>query len=63
MKNLYELLVAGKEKAIVGFAVSGLITLLAMLNISGDMTVEQALTVIVTAVLTGASVYVKRNKN
>jgi len=34
-----------------------------MLNISGDMTVEQALTVIVTAVLTGASVYVKRNKN
>lgn len=62
MKDLYELLIVGKEKAIVGFAVSGLLTLLAMLNISGDMTVEQALTVLATAVLTGISVYAKRNK-
>jgi len=62
MKNLYALIVAGREKAFIGFAVSGLLTLLAMLNISGDMTVEQALTVIITAVFTGLGVYFQRNK-
>lgn len=61
MKTLYNLLVAGKEKATVALIVSGVLTFLALFNISGEMTVEQALTAIFTAVLTALGVYFKRN--
>ena len=66
MKKLYKLLVPGKEKAVVGFFVSGILSALALIGISGDMTVKEALvvlvTVLVTAVSTGLSVFHKANK-
>lgn len=46
-------------KAIVPLVVSALLTVLGMMNITGDMTLEQALTLLITAVL----VYFVPNKS
>jgi len=62
MKNLYQLLVVGNQKAIVGFVVSAVLSAFAVVGISGDMTVRDALAVSLTAVLTALSVYFKSNK-
>lgn len=62
MKYLYELLVAGKQKALVGGLVSGGLMLLALVNISPDMTVREAVTVIATAIVSYASTYLTPNK-
>ena len=62
MKQIYKLLVLGKEKAVTGFLVSGVLTALALIGISGDMTVKDALAVGFTALLTGLSVFYKANK-
>jgi len=62
MKKLYELLVVGNEKALVGFVVSGILSAFAVVGINGDMTVRDALAVALTALLTALSVYFKSNK-
>ena len=50
MKNLLAL-IATSNKAIVPVIVAGILALLAGLGITGDMTVQDALTLLVTAVL------------
>lgn len=62
MKYLYELLVVGNQKALVGFAVSAILSAFAVVGVSGDMTVRDALAVVLTGLLTALSVYFKSNK-
>lgn len=62
MKQLYILLILGKEKAVTGFLVSGALSAFALIGISGDMTVRDALAVGFTAILTYLSVFYKANK-
>jgi hypothetical protein len=62
MKNLYQLLVVGNQKAIVGFVVSAILSAVAVFGINGDMTVREALAVSLTGLLTALSVYFKSNK-
>ena len=62
MKQLYQLLVLGNQKAVTGFLVSGALSAFALIGISGDMTVRDALAVGFTALLTGLSVFYKANK-
>jgi len=59
--KVYKWLVLGNEKAIVGFLVSGLLALLATANVSGEMTVDEALTALLTGALTAVTVWVKAN--
>lgn len=59
--NLYEMLVVGKEKAVLGFVIPLLLSLLGQWGITGHMTVEQALTALGTGALTGLGVYFKSN--
>lgn len=61
MKKLINTLVVGNEKALVGFIVPGLLGLLLLGGVTGDMTVEEALTTLVTALLTAAGVWSKAN--
>ena len=62
MKQLYILLILGKEKAVTGFLVSGALTALALIGINGNMTIRDALAVGFTAILTYLSVFYKANK-
>lgn len=55
-------LIEGQEKAVTGGAVSGILSLLAMVGVSGDMTVKEVVLALVTWVLTHAAVYLKTNK-
>lgn len=54
------------DKAIAGLIVPAILTILIGVGITPDMTVEQALTILVSAIgtgiLTGVSVYQVRNK-
>lgn len=59
--NLYDLLIKGKEKAVVGFVVVAVLGALSSIGVNGDMTVKEAVNVIVTAVVTYVTVYLKRN--
>jgi hypothetical protein len=49
------------DKAIIGALSAGILNLLALVQITGDMTVEQASTAIATGIVTGIAVYMKRN--
>lgn len=49
------------DKAIIGALTAGVLNALALVQVTGDMTVEQAVTAIVTALVTGVAVYLKRN--
>jgi hypothetical protein len=62
MKTLYQILIHGNEKAVAGFLASGALSLLSIFSITGDMTVEQALTAFATAAVTAVSVYLKANR-
>lgn len=62
MKSLYQFVVAGNQKAIVGGLVAGVLSLLTMVNISGQMTVREALFAIGTWLVTHSLVWFKANK-
>jgi len=50
------------DKAIIGALSAGILNLLTLAQVTGDMTVEQAVPAFVTGVVTGIAVYMKRNK-
>lgn len=58
---IYSTLVKTKEKAVVGFVVTLVLSFLGQYGITGHMTVEQALTALGTGILTALSVYFKSN--
>lgn len=62
MKNLYNLIVVGNQKAITGFVLSAAAVWLAVVGISLDMTVGEALTILVAGVINAAGVWFKSNK-
>lgn len=62
MKNLYNLIVAGNQKAITGFVLSAAAVWLAVAGISLEMTVGEALTVLTAGVINGVGVWFKANK-
>lgn len=49
------------DKAIIGAISAGILNLLALVQITGEMTVEQAVTAISTGLVTGIAVYIKSN--
>lgn len=57
----YKALVVGKEKAVVGGAVSGALSLLALVGITGEMTVKEVLISAVNWVLTHVAIWFKAN--
>jgi len=59
---VYDALVVGQQKAVIGFLVSGIVSLCLLIGISGDMTVREAVSGLVTGLLTGISVWLKTNK-
>lgn len=59
---LYVTWISGNQKAIVGFVVPMVLGSIAFTGVTGDMTVRDALSLLLTAALTGASVWLKRNK-
>jgi len=58
-KDLLSRVVKGNEKAIVGFLTP--LVLGALIGIKGDMTVEEAVGVLITSVVTSATVWFKAN--
>lgn len=60
MQNLVNLLI-GNEKALIGGIVSGIMALLAQVNISGQMTTKELVTSVVTWVVTHALVWLSTN--
>lgn len=60
--KLYDKLVSNNQKAIVAFLVPAIVGLGAYVGIDGEMTVNEAVGVVVTAVLTSAGVWFKRNQ-
>lgn len=61
--NLYNLLVVGNQKALVGFAAPVVLGVLASLfGITKDMTVGDAVQLTLAGVVTGVSVWFKKNK-
>lgn len=61
MQSLYNLLVLGKEKALVGGATAGLLSLLAQVGISGNLTVKEVVFSACNWVVAHGLVYLKRN--
>lgn len=59
---LYDLLVLGNQKAIVAFIVPLILAPLALVGISGEMTVSEALGLLCTFILSGVSVWFTKNK-
>lgn len=62
MKNLYNLIVVGNQKAITAFVLSAAAVWLAVVGISLEMTVGEALTVLVAGAINAAGVWLKANK-
>lgn len=62
MKDLVKTLILPNAKAFVGFAVTILVSALALVGVSGDMTVSDALNVLVGGIATGLSVWVTSNR-
>jgi hypothetical protein len=62
MKDLILSILQGKQKAIVGGAVAGILVLLAQVGVNGDMTFKDALTTLGSWVLTHAVVWKVENK-
>lgn len=60
--QLYNTIVKGNQKAIVGFLVAAAGTYLALVGVSLDMTVGEALTVLTNGVVTAVGVWFKANK-
>lgn len=54
-------LIEGNEKAVVGGLVAGALTLLALVGITGEMTVREALVALANWIVTHAVVYLKAN--
>lgn len=54
-------LIKGQEKAAVGGLVAGALTLLALVGVTGDMTVKEALIALANWAVTHAFVYLKAN--
>lgn len=54
--------IEGQEKAVVGGLVSGALTLLALVGVTGEMTVKEALVALANWALTHAAVWYKTNK-
>lgn len=61
VKNLYDLLISGNQKAVVAFLVPSIVGLIGY-GVTGDMTVNEALTVVITGVLTSVGVWLKANR-
>ncbi len=55
-------IIAGNQKAIVGFLAGGGMLLLALAGIDGEMTVNDALTALAGGAVQGLSVWLKRNR-
>lgn len=62
MKNIYNLIVVGNQKAITGFVLAGAAVWLTAVGISLEMTVGEALTILVAGVINGVGVWLKANK-
>ena len=62
IKQLYSIIVVGNQKAIVGFVVAFLGTYLAVVGVSLDMTVGEALTSLCNGTITAIGVWFKANK-
>lgn len=60
--HLYTLLVYGKEKAVTGGIVAGGLSLLALVGVTGEITVKELLTSIATWVVAHLAVYLKSNR-
>lgn len=62
MKNIYDTIVVGNQKAIVAFVLPLVGTYIALVGLSLDMTIGQAVQVLVTAVVASGGVWFKKNK-
>lgn len=62
MKNLYQVLVVGNQKAIAGFVLAGLAVVVSKVGFSLDMTLEQVVEAVVSAVVVAGGVWFKANK-
>lgn len=62
INKLYQLVVVGNQKAIVAFVLSGAAVYLAVVGVSLDMTVGEALTVLVTGAVNAGGVWLKANR-
>lgn len=62
IQTVYTLVVVGNQKALVAFAVPSIIGAIAFTGITGDMTVSQAIGLLLTSAITGISVFLKRNQ-
>lgn len=60
--DIYELVVVGKQKALLGGFVAGALSLLGYVGITGDMTVKEALYAIGVWVITHGAIYFKANR-
>lgn len=63
MRDLILNLVAGKQKAVVGGLVAGVLSLLSTVGVSGDLTVKEALLAAASWVVTHGLVYLKANRS
>lgn len=59
---LYQVVVAGNQKAVVAFVVPLVLGGIAFTGITGDMTVEDALSLLLTSIITAGGVWLKKNK-
>lgn len=62
MKNIYNLIVVGNQKAITSFVLAGAAVWLTAVGVSLEMTVGEALTILVAGVINAAGVWLKANK-
>lgn len=58
VRSLYRTIVIGKQKALVGF----ILTFLASVGVSGDMTVAQLTESVVSALVVAGGVWLKSNR-
>jgi hypothetical protein len=62
MKDIVISIIEGKQKAVVGGAVAGILTLLALVGVNGDLTVKEALVALGNLALTHFAVHQTENK-
>lgn len=59
--DMFNKLIAGREKAVIGGASAGVLALIGQLGVNGQMTLKEAIYALVTWVFTHIMVYVSTN--